>query len=113
MNIQPVDPRDTQWQIDDPAYRVTFWSEREDTSGTPAWSASEFEVTGNGLEAEDVMSWAREQSKGNTQVVVYVLVDRLDSRPGLIRLAGHEPDFDGDTLRMQATQNPSQGRIKE
>lgn len=113
MNIRPIDPRDIQWQIDDPAYRVTFWSERESTSGTPAWAASEFEVTGPGLEAEDVISWAREHGKDAAHTVVYALVDRRDGRPGLIRLTGREPDLEAHPVRVQAPQQPARAKPAE
>jgi len=101
MEINPIDPRDVQWEVHHPAYRVYFWSKTEDSPGRPAWSASEFEVTGADLEATDVISWAREQAKQRTLVVIYALVDGNNGGPGLVRLAGYGPNLDAQSSTFQ------------
>ena len=49
LRVRPVDPRDTTWEVDTPAYRVYFWSlppgpppsSSEEGIG---WSSDEYEV---------------------------------------------------------------------
>ena len=84
MDIQPVDPRDIRWEMDDPAYRVYFWSPRPPGSG---WICEEWEITG--ADVAGVQEWAAEQANGRP-FVLYARAETADG-PGLIRLQGAEP----------------------
>lgn len=86
MIVHAVDPRDTEWEIDDPTYRVYFW---EPSSGQPdaAWSSSEWEVSE--ADVHEVIAWAQAEAAGR-RVTMWVKAAR-DDGPGLIRLAGWEP----------------------
>ena len=95
MKIRPIDPREAQWEVDDPKYWVIFWSERKAHEGTSFWISSEFELSGTGIQVDEVLAWARAEGKNSAAVVVYVVVDHCDSR-GLVKIAGVEPDLVSD-----------------
>jgi len=48
MDIRPVDPRDITWEIDDPRYRVTFWSAPTGGDRAMGWRSDEYEISGPG-----------------------------------------------------------------
>ena len=79
MNIRGVDPRDAQWEIPQPKYRVYF----HDAKG----AAEEHEV--ENADVTDVLAWA-EARKGNRTFVLYARVSR--DGLGLLRLAGRDPN---------------------
>ena len=82
--ISPVDPRDTTWEVDDPAYRVLFFDE--------LGASEEYEVTDCDVPA--VLAWAQRRA-GERTYVVYALVRTGHEGPGLIRLAGSDPNRPG------------------
>lgn len=82
--VRGVDPRDTTWEVDDPAYRVYFFG--------PYGASEEFEVTG--CDVPPVIAWA-ERRRGERSYVVYALVPDADPGPGLVRLAGSDPNRPG------------------
>lgn len=92
MHIQPVDPRDSRWQDDNPIFRVTFWTVHDDARGQPAYASAEYQITGEGVDVREVLSWAREMGNGSSATVIYVLVRDADDQPGLVRISGHEPN---------------------
>jgi len=79
MDVEPVDPRDTEWETEPTIdYRVIFWSGRGE--------AGEYDVLG----ADDVhavIAWADAEagSRGST----YALYAKV--RDGLVWLAGVDP----------------------
>ena len=77
MNIRGVDPRDAQWEIPQPKYRVYF----HDAKG----AADEYEV--DDADVTDVLAWA-EARKGNRTFVLYACVPREGL--GLLRLFGQD-----------------------
>jgi hypothetical protein len=83
LNARPVDPRDTSWEVRNPAYRVCFW--RRFGGG---WASREFEVSG--ADAAVVFDWAERNAGDDETYSIFVLVGDGDAR-GLVRLAGLDP----------------------
>jgi hypothetical protein len=83
MDARPVDPRDTEWEVSSPAYRVYFWRQR---SG--GYESEEFQLEG-ATEVGEVLGWAEERAEART-FTVYAVVDALGER-GLVQLAGIDP----------------------
>jgi hypothetical protein len=90
MDVQPVDPRDTTWEIGEPAYRVYFWRRVPQPIGFPMGiSAEEFEVTG--ADVQEVIAWGEATAGSDRTYTLYVLVQRPEGELGLVRLAGVDP----------------------
>jgi hypothetical protein len=87
MDVQLVDPRDTTWESDEPAYRVYFWRRSSDRP-MAGWASEEWRLSGT--DAPEVLMWAQEQAKGRLVTVWVEHVDR-DLGLGMIRLQGWEP----------------------
>jgi hypothetical protein len=86
VRAQPVDPRDTGWEIDHPAYRVCFWQQRD--SGVDAsWASEEWQV--DDADIHDVLAWA-DADTSRRAYTLYVC-STCDGTPGLIRLYGRDP----------------------
>lgn len=79
MEINPVDPRDQTWEIDQPRYRVYFHG--------PGGASDEREITG--ADVAEVIAWADSYRDARTYVL-YVCVPGADL--GLVRLAGIDPN---------------------
>ena len=75
MQAQPVDPRDTRWEVDQPAYRVYFWQ----PGVTDEWEL-------DGADVDEVLRWAADHASGR-QYAVYACVTTTEGK-GLIRLLG-------------------------
>ena len=92
MRIRPVDPRDTTWEVDTPAYRVYFWSLPPGSSpsgeGRMAWVSDEYQVEDADVRA--VLEWAKSKASSGQTFTLYALV-YCNGRPGLVRLAGVDP----------------------
>jgi hypothetical protein len=84
LEARPVDPRDTRWEIWNPAYRVYFWPEL----GSGGWGAREFHVSGG--DVNEVAEWANLDANDDETYTLFAVVDRGDDA-GLVRLAGHDP----------------------
>jgi len=82
VDVAKVDPRDQVWQIDDPTFRVYFWSAVGD-----AMACDQFEV--RHADVTDVLAWAA----ADPQRRDFTLYLRHDDAAGvgLVRLAGREP----------------------
>jgi len=88
VNATPIDPRDTEWESDYPAYRVYFWS----GSRSSAWRSDEWRLTD--ADAPEVLSWAQEHAEGR---YVTIWVEAHDAgRLGMVRLVGWEPPRSDD-----------------
>ena len=85
VHARPVDPRDTGWEVWNPAYRVYFW---RPLGPERAWSSREFEVSG--ADAVEVFAWAEQHAIDDETYTVFALVDHGGDR-GLVRLAGVDP----------------------
>ena len=95
MRASPIDPRDTEWECSDPAYRVYFWS--QPTSPLVAYTSYEWRIT-DASDVHEVVAWAESERRGRTYELFVEHTDRMESRdegwtdaPGLIRLAGSNP----------------------
>ena len=90
MNATPIDPRDTAWESDYPAYRVSFWS----GSRASAWRSTEWRITG--ADVPEVLGWAQACAEGR---YVTVWVEAHDAgRLGMVRLLGWEPPRNDEPL---------------
>ena len=86
LDAHKVDPRDTQWEIDQPPYRVHFFERRG--AQQPTWESEEWEL--NASDVTDVLAWAEATSRDRPHVV-YAYVSS-DSGSGLVRLFGSDPN---------------------
>lgn len=90
MHVQLVDPRDTTWEVDRPAYRVYFW--RKLDGGVDAdWASEEWQV--EGADVLEVLAWA-DNDASRRPYTLYVC-GTYDRELGLIRLRGHDPTAQG------------------
>lgn len=58
---EPVDPRDTFWEKDDPAYRVCFWHRQSDRP-MAGWVSDEWRISN--VDVAEVLAWAEAQAGG-------------------------------------------------
>jgi len=80
MHIEPVDPRDGTWEMDSAVYRVYLWDRTQIES-------HEYEITDASI--DEVLAWARDRTnKPGWGYTLYVRVDDIAGRRGLIRLDG-------------------------
>ena len=93
MDVRPVDPRDSGWEIGSPSYRVYFWEQRpargDVSQHLAGYGSTEFEVSG-ATEVGEVLAWAEATAPSGASYTVYALVE-LGSERGLVRLAGVDP----------------------
>lgn len=85
MQVRPVDPRDTRWEVTQPAYRVYFW-QRGGHWG-PGWASEEWQA--EGADIREVLAWANADEL-HRPYTLYVCCE-CDGAPGLIRLHGNDP----------------------
>ncbi|MGH2808254.1 MAG: hypothetical protein ACRDKT_13375 [Actinomycetota bacterium] len=83
MRTRPIDPRDTEIQIDFPTYRVYFW-ERQNPHPDSGYISYEYEID-EVADVHEVVRWA-EANSGVRTFTLYIVVDKT-----LIRLAGDDP----------------------
>jgi hypothetical protein len=90
VDVRPVDPRDTTWEVDGPAYRVYFWKPVPQPIGLhKGFESEEFEVTG--ADVQEVIAWAEVTVGSDRTYSLYVLVRCLEGELGLVRLAATDP----------------------
>ena len=87
MKAEPVDPRETSWENNDPVYRVHFWHRQSDRS-MPGWVSDEWRLSN--VDVAEVLAWAEAQAEGR-RVTIWVEHDNDRDGPGMIRLLGWEP----------------------
>jgi hypothetical protein len=85
MHVQPVDPRDTRWEVTQPAYRVYFW-QRGGHWGA-GWASEEWQA--EGADVHEVLAWA-DADETHRPYALYVCCE-CNGMPGLIRLLGSDP----------------------
>lgn len=83
MKAVPIDPRDQTSQLDDPTYRVYFWS--ADGSAKEEWELAEADL-------EEVLAWVATRSGGRRHSL-WAVAGNLDGVT-LIRLEGIDLDAD-------------------
>jgi hypothetical protein len=93
MDIRPVDPRDTGWEVDSPTFRVYFWSRPPTPAGMSEdhvmYHSNEFELSGV-EDVREVLEWAEENAAPGSTYTVYAVVEGSRER-GLVHLAGVDP----------------------
>ena len=93
MIIQGVDPRDTQWEVDRPVYRVYFWHQPPAPAGVPeehaGWHCDEYRLS-DVTDVEQVLGWARTTARADQTFVLYLEQGDAERR-GLVRLLGTDP----------------------
>jgi hypothetical protein len=95
--IEGIDPRDTEWEVEGPVYRVHFWHRPPAPAGVPQeqmmYHSDEYRLS----EADDVgevLDWARTTARPDQTFTLYVEhVERNGEspHPGLIHLMGVDP----------------------
>lgn len=90
VDAEHVDPRDTRWEVDESAYRVSFWR-RASENREAGWTSEQWRLSG--ADAPDVLAWAQERAQGR---LITIWVEYVSSNNGLgvIRLQGWEPNRD-------------------
>ncbi len=94
MIVEGVDPRDTQWEVDWPVYRVYFWHQPPAPAGVPhehaMWHCHEYRLS-DVADVEEVLDWARNKARSDQTFVIYA-EQRDAQRSGLVRLFGVDPN---------------------
>ncbi len=96
--VDGVDPRDTQWEVDSPVYRVYFWHQPPAPAGVAqevaqehaGWYCDEYRLS-DVADVEEVIDGARKKAQSDQSFVIYV-EQRDGQRSGLARLLGVDPD---------------------
>ncbi|WP_045875691.1 hypothetical protein [Pseudofrankia sp. DC12] len=83
--MRRIDVRDVGWEIDQPSYRVQFWTRPAHSNAAP--TATEFEITDT--DVTDVLGWAH-RTAGDRTFALYAVCD-LGGTKGLVRLSGEDP----------------------
>lgn len=83
--MRRIEARDVGWEIEQPSYRVHFWTRPAHSNAAP--TVTEFEITDT--DVADVLGWAQ-RTAGNRTFALYAVCD-LGGSKGLIRLSGEDP----------------------
>ena len=97
MIIDGVDPRDIEWDVERPTYRVDVWERPSAPEGVAQEAMAYHRDTYRISDADDVdevLAWARATTRPGQTFSLYVEC-RDDGRLGLIRLAGVDPTAGG------------------
>ena len=102
MIIEGVDPRDTEWEVEQPVYRVYFWHQPPAPPGIPqqqmGYHCDEYRL-GGAADVHEVIDWAVTTARHMRTFTLYV--EHLqDGRPGLIHLAGRDPTVPDDATQL-------------
>jgi hypothetical protein len=89
MQVRPVDPRDTRWEVPYPAYRVYFWQQQRPHDQHSGWASDERQI--EDADVDEVLNWARDNAAGWRFVVYARVVVGDPAEPGLVRLFGTAP----------------------
>lgn len=93
MIVEGIDPRDTEWEVEGPVYRVYFWSQPGAPAGTSRehvmFHSDEYRLS-EAADVGEVLDWARATARHDQTFTLYV-EHRHDDRPGLIHLMGVDP----------------------
>ena len=96
-----MDPRDTTWEVEPVAYRVTLWSRPGHGQEAVMWAADERELTGAWV--VDVVAWAQRHVAAlrtahpgdDHRATIGAIVDDPRDGRGLVVLNGEEPSDEG------------------
>jgi hypothetical protein len=82
MDVRPIDPPDTGWEVTWPSYRVYFWEAQPappEVSGQyVGHHSAEFELSG--ADIEDVLAWAKARASPGSMYTVYAVVAHADEK---------------------------------
>ena len=93
MIVDLVDPRDIEWEVDQPAYRVYFWHQPAAPPGVAQelvmFHSDEYRLS-DVVDVGEVLAWARGKARADQTFTLYV-EHRNGDRLGLIQLMGTDP----------------------
>lgn len=93
MTVRGIDPRDTEWEVERPVYRVYVWRQPRAPGGVSRehlmFQSDEYRLTG-AMDVGEVLDWARMTAEADQTFTLYVERRHGDS-PGLIQLTGVDP----------------------
>jgi hypothetical protein len=91
--VESTDPRDTEWEVEEPVYRVYFWHQPLAPNGVPRehamFHSDEYRLS-EAVDVGEVLDWARTTARPDQTFTLYVEHRHGDS-PGLIHLLGVDP----------------------
>jgi hypothetical protein len=91
--VDGIEPRDTEWEVEGPVYRVYFWHQPLAPEGVDQeqvmFHSDEYRLSG-AVDVGEVMDWARTTARPDQTFTLYVEHRHGDSR-GLIHLMGIDP----------------------
>lgn len=93
MIVEGIDPRDTEWEVERPVYRVYFWRQPLAPAGVPqelvGFHSDEYRLS-EAVDVGEALDWARTTARADQTFTLYVEHRHGDS-PGLIHLMGIDP----------------------
>ncbi len=93
MIIEGIDPRDTEWEVDSPIYRVYFWHQPPAPPGVAQehvmFHCDEYRLS-DVTDVSEVVRWAEGSARSDQTFTLYV-EHRDAARLGLIQLMGTDP----------------------
>jgi hypothetical protein len=93
VNVESIDPRDTEWEVEGPVYRVYFWHQPRAPRGVPhermGFHSHEYRLSG-AVDVREVLDWAQTTARPDQTFTLYV-EHRHGDLPGLIHLMGVDP----------------------
>ena len=98
MLIEGVDPRDIEWEVDDPVYRVYFWSPLGEDRPDVMYECESYRIR-DVASVHDVIAWANDAARAEQTFTLYVEHRQVEHHRagarqihlGLIRLSGVNP----------------------
>lgn len=98
VDASPVDPRRLRWEIDAPTFLVTFYDLPADATRDLSGSVATDEWRVSGPDVRAVLRWAEQQAGVDRTFGLHVIVEAgatLADGPGIVRLAGRDPNGSG------------------
>jgi len=92
VDVEPLDPRDSEWAVERPAYRVLLWRPLEvprPAAGATPYQSRAYRLLGAD-DVHEVLRWAGEVAAAEETCVVYLESTDAGS-PGVLRLVGTDP----------------------
>jgi hypothetical protein len=91
--VHSIDPRDTEWEVEGPDYRVYLWHQPPAPAGVAQehmmFHCKEYRLS-DAVDVSEVLEWARTTARPDQTFTLYVEHHHGGS-PGLIRLMGVDP----------------------
>lgn len=104
MIIEGVDPRDAEWEVESPVYRVYLWHQPPAPPGVAQeqvmFHCTEYRLS-EVIDVAEVLDWVRVTARPDQTYTLYVEHRHANSL-GLIRLMGEDPtEADGVELHIE------------